>query len=150
MSPASPGGSPRSAGGSDPGSFQITASALSPGVCEILCVPFESGVSISHSPLPLLKVSPTDLQSQMWGLLSQCKTQAWRAGCGPWTPCSLRRTYSIVVVLPPVVCLPGDMGFYYTMSPPLVPIFLWFLLYFFSCRRSFLLFFQFFSSVFPL
>ena len=30
-----------------PGSFQITASALGPGACEILCAPFKSGVSIS-------------------------------------------------------------------------------------------------------
>ena len=55
--PTSPGGSLRSAGGSDPGSFQITAIALHLGACEILCAPLKSGLSISHSPLALLKIS---------------------------------------------------------------------------------------------
>ena len=74
LPPASPGDSPRSAGRSDPGSFQITA-ALHPGVCEILCEPFKSGVSISHSPLSLPKVIPTGLQSQTsGGLSSWCRT----------------------------------------------------------------------------
>ena len=45
--PASLRGSPRLAGGSDPGFFQTTASVLGFGVCEILCVPFKSGVSVS-------------------------------------------------------------------------------------------------------
>ena len=56
--------SPRSAGGSDPGSSQIIVSALGCRVCEILCMPFKSEVSISLSPLGLPKVSPTGLQSQ--------------------------------------------------------------------------------------
>ena len=67
---ASSGDSPRSASGSDPGSFQTTASALGPGVCEILWVPFKSGVAISHSSLTLWKVSPAGFQSQtFWGLI---------------------------------------------------------------------------------
>ena len=67
---ASSGDSPTSASGSDPGSFQITASALGPGVCEILWVPFMSGISISHSSLPLWKLSPAGFQSQIfWGLI---------------------------------------------------------------------------------
>ena len=60
--PASLGGSLRSAHWSDPGYFQITASALSLQVCEILCVTFKSGVCISHSPLTLLKTSHSGLQ----------------------------------------------------------------------------------------
>ena len=37
---------------------------------ETLWVPFKSGVSISHSPLPLWKVSPAGFQSQIfWGLI---------------------------------------------------------------------------------
>ena len=36
---------------SDSGSFQIIASSLGPRACEILCVSFKSGVSISHSHL---------------------------------------------------------------------------------------------------
>ena len=67
---ASLGVSPRSSGGSDPGSFQITASALAPGVCEILCASFKSGTSISHSPLALPKVIHARLQSQIfWGII---------------------------------------------------------------------------------
>ena len=52
---------PVSAGGSATGSFQMTTSALSPRVCEILCAPFKSGVSISHSPLAPPKVIPAGL-----------------------------------------------------------------------------------------
>ena len=65
LPPTTPGNLPRSVGGSDPGSFQITASALGATVYTILCVPFKSGVSISHSPQGLLKESPTSLQSQI-------------------------------------------------------------------------------------
>ena len=55
---------------SDPDSFQITASALGPGMRETLWVPFKSGVSISHSLLPLWKVSPAGFQRQIfWGLI---------------------------------------------------------------------------------
>lgn len=65
----SPGDSLGSAGRSDPGSFQIPASALGPGAREILCAPFTSGLSISHSPLVVLKVGPTDPQGFLtpWG-----------------------------------------------------------------------------------
>ena len=88
--PASLGGSPRSAGGSDPGSFQTTASALGPRAYEILCAPFKSGISISHIPLGLLKVSPAGLQSQkFWGLVFPVQdSQAGEpnVGLGPLTP----------------------------------------------------------------
>ena len=68
--PTSPGDSPRPAGRSGPVSYRIIAFALGPIVREILCMPFKSEVSISCSPLGLLKLSPTVLQSQMlWGLL---------------------------------------------------------------------------------
>lgn len=62
-SPASLGGSPRSADGSDPGFFRITASSLGPGMCDILCAPCKSGDFISQSPLALLILSPAGLQS---------------------------------------------------------------------------------------
>ena len=39
--------------GSDPGSFQITASRLRLGMCEILFVPFKSRVFIPYHPLAL-------------------------------------------------------------------------------------------------
>ena len=45
--PASTGDAPREAGGSGSSSYQISAFALGPDVCEILCVPFKSDGSIS-------------------------------------------------------------------------------------------------------
>ena len=44
-------GTTSSAGASDSGSFQIAASALGPLAGGILCAPFKTGASISHSPL---------------------------------------------------------------------------------------------------
>ena len=68
LSPASPGVSPRSANGSDPGSFQITASALGLRSCEILCVPYKNRIFVSYRPPDLLYVSPASLQGQtFWG-----------------------------------------------------------------------------------
>ena len=67
---ATPGDSPRPAGRSGLGSYHITAFTLSPGACESLCVQFKSEVSISLSPVGLLKLSPAGLQSQiLWGLI---------------------------------------------------------------------------------
>ena len=43
LPPPSVGSSPRSAGGSDPGSLHITASSLGARICEILHTPFQSG-----------------------------------------------------------------------------------------------------------
>lgn len=63
---SSPGDSLGSAGRSDPGSFQITASALGPGACEILCTPFTSGLSISHSPLADPQSFPTPWGEPVW------------------------------------------------------------------------------------
>ena len=82
LHPASQGGSPKSASGYDPCSFHITASVQGPIVCEILCVLFMGGVFISHSPLALLKVSPTGLQRQIfWGLIFLVQD--------PWVGCPL-------------------------------------------------------------
>ena len=68
--PASPGGPPRPAGRSCPGSYEVTTFALGPGAHETLCVPSKSGVSLSPCPVELLQSSPAGLQSQMlWGLL---------------------------------------------------------------------------------
>ena len=52
--PASPGDPPRPADRSGWGSYEITAFALGPGVCQILCVLFKSEVSISPNPVKLL------------------------------------------------------------------------------------------------
>ena len=64
LPPACPVDSPRPVDGYEPGSFQVTAFALGLRIWDILCIPSKSGVSISHSPVGLLKVSPTGLQSQ--------------------------------------------------------------------------------------
>ena len=69
LPPTSLRGSPRPAGRSGPGSYQITAFALGI-VYEILFAPFKSDTSISPRPVGLPKLSPTGLQSQMlWGII---------------------------------------------------------------------------------
>ena len=49
--------------------FQITASALGPRACEILCVLFKNGVSISSNPLGLPK-NPLAFKAKCSGNLS--------------------------------------------------------------------------------
>ena len=108
LPPASLGESKSSVGMLGP--FQITASVLDPRACEILCVPFKSGISFSQ-PSGLQKLSHAGLQSQMfWCLSSQCRTP--RLGSSVWTPtpCSLERTSVIVIILLFGGCPPGDMG----------------------------------------
>ena len=62
------GGSPRSA--SDIYFFQIIASVLDLGVCEVFLAPFKSRVSVSYNPLAFLNESPTGFQSQtFWWLI---------------------------------------------------------------------------------
>ena len=56
---------------------------------------------------------------------------------GAQTPRSLGRTSAIVITLPFVCQSPWDMGLCYTMTPPLLPDSLWFLLYIFSCSDLF-------------
>ena len=88
--PDTVGDAPRSAGRFDPGSFQITPSALGPRVCEDLCAPFRNGVSVSHSPQALPEMSPTGLQSQMLWRLFFLEQDAWGRepdmGFRPLTP----------------------------------------------------------------
>ena len=75
--PASLGDSLRSECRSDPGSFQMTASALGPNACEVLCEPVKSGVSISHRPLALLNVKASLAFKALHtpeGLSSWCRT----------------------------------------------------------------------------
>ena len=62
----SPGDAPRSASGSDSGSFQITASVLGLGACEILHVSFKSEVSVSYSLLAFQYIRPGGLQCQIF------------------------------------------------------------------------------------
>ena len=48
-------------------SYEITAFTLGPSACETVCPPFTSEMSISTSPLGLLKLSPAGLQTRMLG-----------------------------------------------------------------------------------
>lgn len=63
--PHSPRDPPEPAGRSGPVFYQITAFALGPGMCEILCTPFKGEVSISLSLDALLCSSPVGLQNQV-------------------------------------------------------------------------------------
>ena len=148
LPPASLEGSPKSAGGSDPGSFQITASVLGLGAAEILCAPFKSGGSISYSPLALPKLSSTGLQSQCSEASSSwCRTLRLENPMWVSEP-SLLGENLCNCNYPPVLGSPTQsMDLDSTASPPLLPILLWFLLYIFSCRRSFLLVVQSFSLI---
>ena len=148
MPPASMGGSPRSASRSDPGSSEITASALVPRACDILCVSFESGLFIFLRPLALVKVRPhwPSKPNVLGAHLPSAGPLGWGAQCGAWTPCSLWRTSTIVTILPFMDRQPQDMGLDYTVSPPLLPILLWFCLYIFSYRRSLPIVFRSFLS----
>ena len=145
MPPASLGDSPRSAGGFDPGSFQMTASALGPRACEILYVPFKS--EVSYFPQPSGSCESQSHWYSKLDVLGACLVQdpwSWGAQCGAQTCCSLWRTSAIVIILLLVNCplkgMGSDyMGSDYTATLPLLPISLWFFLCIFSCRRSFLL-----------
>ena len=122
--PSSPGDSPRSAGRSDSSSFLSIAYALGLRACEILCAPFKSGVSVSHSAPELLKVGSTGLQGQTF----------WRLTFLVQIPRSLGTSSATVTILPFVNHPPwGILGFCLSYSSSL-----WLLLYIFSCRRSFL------------
>ena len=145
LSPASLGCFPRSASGSNPGSFQITASALGLGVCEILHMPFKSRVSVSYNLIALHGCKPplAFKASHSGGSSSQCRTP-W---AGVLTPCFLGRTSAVLIILSFVNRLPRSVGLDYTLSLPLLPIQVWFLHYIFSCGKSFLLVFRLFSQI---
>lgn len=85
---------------------------LSLTVCNVLLIPFKSGVSITHRPVVLLNISPTDLQCQIfWGLLFLVQDPlSGEPSCGAWILCSLGRTIAIVAIFPFVGCLPRAMG----------------------------------------
>ena len=60
----------------------MTASALVPGVCEILCALFKSEVSIFSSPY--VKASPTGLQAQMFCGLQLGESNVGFRPLAPW------------------------------------------------------------------
>ena len=63
FTPVFPGCPPRTAVRFDPDSYGDFA--LGPSARESLCAPFKNGVSVSPSPVELLRTSPTGLQCQM-------------------------------------------------------------------------------------
>ena len=130
------GGSPRSASESHSSFFQTTASALSPGVYEILCVPFNSRISISHSPdSPENKPHWPSKPKILGAHLPSAEPRGWRAPWGGCTPCSLGRTSTIVIILALLSHLPWGLA--YALPLLLLPILSYFLLYILSCRRFF-------------
>ena len=122
--------------GSDPGSFQITASALGPGARGILCVPFKSGVFISHCPLGLPKEALLAFKAKYsGGSSSLSRTPGLGRPMLGLDPLFLRKNLCNILLF--MRHPPGGVGLDY-MAPPNPPISLWFLLCIFSCRRSFL------------
>lgn len=121
-------------------------------VCETLCVPFKSTISVSYTHLALLHANPAGLQNQMFGgSSSQYRTPGWRSQCWSWPPSCFGRTTAILTIFLLVGCLPGSgcrVGcLTYIVSLPLLPVSSWFLLYKFSCRKSFLLVSRLFSLI---
>ena len=119
LSPAALEGSPRSAKGSDPGSFQFTGSALGLSSCEIVCVSYTSGIFVSYRPPRLLYVSPASLQGHRFqGFLPGAGPQDWGAWHRVWILCTLVRTATIMIILF-IHCLPWLCGSWrYCFSAP--------------------------------
>ena len=65
----------------------------------------------------------------------------WGARYEAQIPHSLGRISSVVIIIPFVSCPHEGMGLDYIMTLLILPVSLWFLLYIFSCRRYFLIFF---------
>ena len=124
LPPASPGNSSRSAGRSDSGSLR-------------------NRISVSYDLLALLCISPGGFQSQrVLGVVFPVQDPPGTQR-GAQASCSLGRNCAIVIIFLFVVYLPKGMDLHYIASLFLLPISLWFLLYIFSCRKSFLLVFSF-------
>ena len=94
--------------------------------------------SIYHSALTLLKVGPTAFQSQIfWGFIFLLQDP--REPDGGSDPSLLEENFCCCNY-PPICGTPTQgMGLNYTVSLPLLPVSLWFLLYIFCCGRSFFL-----------
>ena len=95
------GDSPRSAGGSDPGSFQITTSALAPWACEILCASFKKRDSCFLQPSECPECKPHwSSKSSIPGIhLPGAGPLEWGTQCGAWTTHPLKETSAIVMIL---------------------------------------------------
>lgn len=140
LPPSSMTGSLRATSGSDPDSFQTTASVLGLRMCESLRMPFKSGVCFlwtSRSPIckpcwmskPGILVQALDLGSQMWNTA---------LAPGGELPQLCFSSYLWATEL--------DVGEFWLYCPlTFLHILLWLLLCVFSCGKSFLLVFKLFS-----
>ena len=111
-------------------------------VCEILCQPFKSRVYIFYSPSvsPIRKSHPLVFKARCSrDLSSWCRTPGLVRLMWGLNHSLFARTSAVVIILPFVSCLPWGVGLDHTASPSFLLVSLWFLLYIFSCRKSFLL-----------
>ena len=130
--------------------FQITATAPSPGMCEILCAPFQEWSLYFPQPSDSPKSKPRwpSKPNVLGACCSSARPLAWGARFWALTLCSLERTYAIVIILLFVGHTPGVMGL---VSP--LPTFVSVVPFSFCCcccRRHLLLLFRPFSSIFAL
>lgn len=126
---------PRSACGSDPESFQITASILVVRVCEIFCVFFKGRVCFLQPIASLMCKACLLLDSDILGA-HICIEGPAGFGVQRGAPNSIApwwRTPAIVIILTFEGCLSGHVGLDCIASPPIILILLWFLPYSFSC-----------------
>lgn len=115
-------------------------------------VPFKSGVLVTYSPPALLDVSPFGFQSQtLWGLIFPVQIP-WSGEPPVWDSdplllkedlCKLRYLSHLWIVTLEV-WVPTRLN----LRPPLISM--WFFLYIFSCRKSFLSAFSLFSEIITL
>lgn len=119
------------------GFFQITASVLGLGACDILCAPFRSRISIYFSSLAFLTVSPVAIKVKYpaWLIFQYNPPDlgVWYKGQISW---SLEKTSTVVIMLPFVGHLPRNMGPDYLESPLILPVLLCYF-YSFNCKRFF-------------
>lgn len=110
------------------------------GACKILYVPFKSGALFPTTLCTSQKQAPLAFRARhSGGSFSQCRAPEWGAQCGAQTHCSVVRTSPIAMILLSLGHSPEGMGLdYYTRIPALILTLLWFYLYSFHCRRSFL------------
>ena len=109
-----------------------------------LCEPFKNEVSISPQSSDSPKSKPPWLSNSnvLEAHLPCIGALGWGDHCGAQTTHSLGR-----IILPFVGRLLGDISLDYIASLPLPSILLWFVLYIFTCRRSFPLVFMLFSLI---
>ena len=140
LPPNFPGSFPIAVGGTDPGFFCITTSVLSSGVYELLCSPFKSGLYFKQPcRSPESKPHWPSASDILVTPLPDVEPSGWGAWCGIQTLCSLGWASAMVIVFSFVGCPPQGYESWldHVSAPPTLS--LWFLLYIFSCKRSFLL-----------